>query len=364
MAEQGAAAGKPASEPRPGGGSAYQVLLALALGKPASVRAPLGEVSAGIRETIEDTSANLNRYDVEQYSDDLHLDGLAMYRDRLNRLPLLSVIEEVTLAKAVEAGVLAKQALLDRVQPPLRSELDRIEEQGVAAFNRFVTGNLRLVVYWASRYQPPGLSFDDRIQEGNIGLIKAVQMYDYRKGNKFSTYATWWIKQAISRAAADQGRVIRLPVHVQEKVCKLERAMKAWGDGRVLTEEVLFFANVSRAEPRNLLNWSRSAWSLEELIDEGLMDDLEVKPLFEGDLESVLNETVQRLAMCTAFDRLDRRQQQVVNLRFGVGGGTPMTLQEVGTRLGLTGERIRQIESKAKEKLVADGDLRELWSGQ
>ncbi|HEV7208597.1 MAG TPA: RNA polymerase sigma factor [Mycobacteriales bacterium] len=285
-------------------------------------------------------------------------DPVKMYLKSIGRVPLLTAIEEVDLSKKVEAGLFAAEKLATekKVSPTLRRELEVIVREGAAAKDKLVEANLRLVVSIAKRYVGRGMLFLDVIQEGNLGLIRAVEKFDYTKGYKFSTYATWWIRQAITRAIADQARTIRIPVHMVETINKVVRVQRQLLQdlGREPTmEEIGKEVDLPPEKVEEVLKIAQDPVSLETPIgeegDSHLGDFIEdsdaVVPvdaasfiMMQEQLESVLHS-------------LTDREKKVVQLRFGLTDGHPRTLEEVGREFGVTRERIRQIESKTLSKL-------------
>ncbi len=285
-------------------------------------------------------------------------DPVKMYLKSIGRVPLLTAIEEVELSKKVEAGLFAAEKLgtEKRVSVTLRRELEQIVQEGQFAKDKLVEANLRLVVSIAKRYVGRGMLFLDVIQEGNLGLIRAVEKFDYTKGYKFSTYATWWIRQAITRAIADQARTIRIPVHMVETINKVVRVQRQLLQdlGREPTmEEIGKEVDLPPDKVEEVLKIAQDPVSLETPIgeegDSHLGDFIEdsdaVVPvdaasfiMMQEQLESVLHS-------------LTDREKKVVQLRFGLTDGHPRTLEEVGREFGVTRERIRQIESKTLSKL-------------
>jgi RNA polymerase primary sigma factor len=285
-------------------------------------------------------------------------DPVKMYLKSIGRVPLLTAIEEVDLSKKVEAGLFAAEKLATekKTSPSMRRDLEVIVREGAAAKDKLVEANLRLVVSIAKRYVGRGMLFLDVIQEGNLGLIRAVEKFDYTKGYKFSTYATWWIRQAITRAIADQARTIRIPVHMVETINKVVRVQRQLLQdlGREPTmEEIGKEVDLPPEKVEEVLKIAQDPVSLETPIgeegDSHLGDFIEdsdaVVPvdaasfiMMQEQLESVLHS-------------LTDREKKVVQLRFGLTDGHPRTLEEVGREFGVTRERIRQIESKTLSKL-------------
>jgi len=286
-------------------------------------------------------------------------DPVRMYLKEIGKVPLLTAAEEVDLAMKIEAGEEASAVLREKGDKLSREELRRLRRQervGQEAKRKLVEANLRLVVSIAKRYVGRGMLFLDLIQEGNLGLIRAVEKFDFRKGYKFSTYATWWIRQAITRAIADQARTIRIPVHMVETINKLIRVQRQLLQelGREpMPEEIAEQMELTPEKVREIIKVSQEPVSLETPIgeeeDSHLGDFIEdadaVVPidaasfiLLQEQLEDVLNS-------------LNEREKEVIRLRFGLTDGHPRTLEEVGREFGVTRERIRQIESKTLAKL-------------
>ncbi len=279
------------------------------------------------------------------------------YLDGIGTFELLTPEEEVELAKAMERGrkaeaVLAERSGLSRAE---RRKLEGAVEEGRAARRRFIQANLRLVVSIAKRYQHSGLPFLDLIQEGNLGLIRAVEKFEYRKGFKFSTYATWWIRQAITRAIADKSRTIRVPVHMMDTITQVQNAeadlLKRMGraptDEEIAAEAGLDVAKVVEAkrvapEPLSLFE---PVGEDSAVLGDFIEDEDSALP-FEAVLMSL------RLGDLGEFlDQLNERERTVIEMRYGLGGSEPKTLDEVGRHFNVTRERVRQIESKAIAKM-------------
>ncbi|MDI6821447.1 MAG: RNA polymerase sigma factor RpoD [Actinomycetota bacterium] len=285
-------------------------------------------------------------------------DPVRMYLKEIGKVPLLTAKEEVELAKKIEAGEMAARKLEENSGLP-RAEirrLNRLIEGGSVAKRKLVEANLRLVVSIAKRYVGRGMLFLDLIQEGNLGLIRAVEKFDYRKGYKFSTYATWWIRQAITRAIADQARTIRIPVHMVETINKLIRVQRQLLQdfGREPTpEEIAREMDLSPEKVREILKISQEPVSLETPIGEeedsqlgDFIEDQEAEVPADAASFSLLQEQLREV-----LDTLSERERKVIELRFGLIDGHPRTLEEVGRVFGVTRERIRQIESKTLSKL-------------
>ena len=289
-------------------------------------------------------------------------DPVRMYLKEIGKVPLLTAAEEIDLAMKIEAGV-AAAAELDKAEEEGRElerrekrRLGRVEQVGIDAKQQLIEANLRLVVSIAKRYVGRGMLFLDLIQEGNLGLIRAVEKFDYTKGFKFSTYATWWIRQAITRAIADQARTIRIPVHMVETINKLVRIQRQLLQelGREPTpEEIGKEMGLPAERVREIQKISQEPVSLETPIGEEedsqlgdfIEDDAAVVPPDAASF-SMLQEQLSKV-----LDGLAERERKVISLRFGLEDGHPRTLEEVGREFGVTRERIRQIESKTLAKL-------------
>ncbi len=289
-------------------------------------------------------------------------DPVRMYLKEIGKVPLLTAEQEVILAKAIEEGE-AATVELDKVvssarKPPTTRmrELQRVERQGQLAKKKLIEANLRLVVSIAKRYVGRGMLFLDLIQEGNLGLIRAVEKFDYTKGYKFSTYATWWIRQAITRAIADQARTIRIPVHMVETINKLIRIQRQLLQdlGREPTpEEIGREMEFSPEKVREILKVSQEPVSLETPIGEE--EDSHLGDFIEDSDAVVPVDAASFILLQEQLDSvlhtLSEREKKVIQLRFGLTDGHPRTLEEVGREFGVTRERIRQIESKTLSKL-------------
>ena len=296
-------------------------------------------------------------------------DPVRMYLKEIGKVPLLSAEEEIELAKNMEAGAVAKEKiaiLKSREEKATEEELAEIKEEiknlqkdldaGDEAKKRLAEANLRLVVSIAKRYVGRGMLFLDLIQEGNLGLIKAVEKFDYRKGYKFSTYATWWIRQAITRAIADQARTIRIPVHMVETINKLIRVSRQLLQelGREPSpEEIAADMNMPVERVREILKISQEPVSLETPIGEE--EDSHLGDFIQDDNVPVPADaaafTLLKEQLEEVLGTLTEREQKVLTLRFGLEDGRARTLEEVGKEFNVTRERIRQIEAKALRKL-------------
>ena len=284
-------------------------------------------------------------------------DLVRIYLREIGRVPLLTAEDEVELAKTIEAGLFAEEKLTGGfpLLGAVHGDLELLVGEGVRAKQRLIEANLRLVVSIAKRYIGRGLVFLDLIQEGNLGLIRAVEKFDYTRGYKFSTYATWWIRQAITRAIADQARTIRVPVHMVETINKLARVQRQLHQelGREATTDEI--AAELGLEPERVAEIQRIAQepvSLQSPIGEeesdlgDFIEDADAVVPIEAAAFIMLQDQLERV-----LDQLAEREQRIIQLRFGLTDGHPRTLEEVGREFGVTRERIRQIESKTLAKL-------------
>ena len=285
-------------------------------------------------------------------------DPVKDYLKQIGKVALLNAEQEVDLAKRIEAGLFAEEKLAsgEKIAPKMRTELQWIANDGRHAKNHLLEANLRLVVSLAKRYTGRGMLFLDLIQEGNLGLIRAVEKFDYTKGYKFSTYATWWIRQAITRAMADQARTIRIPVHMVEVINKLARVQRQMLQdlGREPTpEELAAELDMTPEKVVEVQKYGREPISLHTPLGED--GDSEFGDLIE-DSEAVVPAdavgfTLLQEELSKVMDTLSEREAGVVGMRFGLTDGQPKTLDEIGRVFGVTRERIRQIESKTMSKL-------------
>jgi len=287
-------------------------------------------------------------------------DLVRVYLNGIGRTALLTAEQEVDLAKRIEAGVFAGHKLEanKRLTPQRRIDLKMIVRDGNRARNHLLVANLRLVVSLAKRYTGRGMPLLDLIQEGNLGLIRAVEKFDYTKGFKFSTYATWWIRQAISRGMADQGRTIRLPVHLVEQVNKLSRLKRELHQqlGRDATmAELAAESGIPEEKIADLLDHARDPVSLDMPV--GTDEEAPLGDFIEDSESTSAEAAVVASFMHTDIDRvlrtLDDREQTVVRLRYGLDDGRPRTLDEIGRVFGISRERVRQIERDSMAKLRA-----------
>ncbi|GIH92212.1 RNA polymerase sigma factor RpoD [Planobispora siamensis] len=282
-------------------------------------------------------------------------DLVRIYLREIGRVPLLTAEEEVELAKSIEAGLFAEDKLTNVASRLAFPEFAELVWQGTRAKQRLIEANLRLVVSIAKRYVGRGMLFLDLIQEGNLGLIRAVEKFDYTKGYKFSTYATWWIRQAITRAIADQARTIRIPVHMVETINKLVRVQRQLHQdlGREpAPEEIALEMDLPIDRVIEIQRIAQEPVSLQSPIGE---EDSDLGDFIE-DADAVV--PMEAAAFIMLQDQLDEilatlseREQRIIQLRFGLADGHPRTLEEVGREFGVTRERIRQIESKTLAKL-------------
>jgi RNA polymerase primary sigma factor len=292
-------------------------------------------------------------------------DLVRIYLREIGRVPLLTAQDEVDLAKAIEAGLFAEEKLHGGCPSPdgrvsgcsgaKLAELAMLAADGMRAKQRLIEANLRLVVSIAKRYIGRGLVFLDLIQEGNLGLIRAVEKFDYTKGYKFSTYATWWIRQAITRAIADQARTIRIPVHMVETINKMARIQRQLHQdlGREATpDEIAVEMGLSSDRVAEIQRIAQEPVSLQSPIGEedsdlgDFIEDADAVVPMEAAAFIMLQDQLEQV-----LDNLTIREQRIIQLRFGLTDGHPRTLEEVGREFGVTRERIRQIESKTLAKL-------------
>ncbi|GGS05690.1 RNA polymerase principal sigma factor HrdD [Streptomyces aureoverticillatus] len=287
-------------------------------------------------------------------------DLVGMYLDEIARTPLLDAAKEVELSQIIEAGVYARQILAGEVErdaeaaagSATREELEALVADGERAKDVFIRSNLRLVVAVARRYPRSGLPLLDLIQEGNAGLVRAVEKFDYAKGFKFSTYATWWIRQAITRSIADQSRTIRLPVHLVEELGRIRRVQREFNREHGRDPEPTEIAAELASTPErviDVLDWARDPVSLNMAVDDegetqfgDLLEDTSAVSPEQSVLTLLRSEELDDL-----IGRLDQRTASIIKMRYGIDDGRERTLTEVGKQHGLTRERIRQIEKHA-----------------
>ncbi|WP_314028967.1 sigma-70 family RNA polymerase sigma factor [Corynebacterium argentoratense] len=297
-------------------------------------------------------------------NDNPSADLVRVYLNGIGKTALLSAEDEVELARTIEVGLYAEHLLNNPGDKPLtrakRRDLHIIAKQGRAARTHLLEANLRLVVSLAKRYTGRGMPLLDLIQEGNLGLIRAMEKFDYTKGFKFSTYATWWIRQAITRGMADQSRTIRLPVHLVEQVNKLSRIRREMYQhlGREATnEELAEESGIDESKIELLLRQSRDPVSLDMPVgadEEAPLGDF-IEDSDAADAESAVVASLRHSDIRAVIDSLEQREQDVIIMRYGLDDGVPRTLDQIGRRYGLSRERVRQIEREVMAKL-RDGE--------
>jgi RNA polymerase primary sigma factor len=319
-------------------------------------------IAVGQKEEIEEEEPEEIVEGVEEEEDfDLSQieidDSISLYLKEIGRVPLLTAEEEVDLAKRMEKGRIARQKLSDGVDDwEERERLLLLVRDGQAAQEHLIKANSRLVVSVAKKYVGRGVPFLDLIQEGNIGLIRAVKKFDYRRGYKFSTYATWWIRQAVTRAIADQGRTIRVPVHMYEQINRLTRTSRQLVQelGRdPTTEEIAEELGVTPKKVEHIMRVSQRPLSLEMPVGEeedsylgDFIEDEDADSPQDAAGQQLLREVIDEI-----FQSLTPREVRILQLRFGLVDGYCYTLEEVGKKFGVTRERIRQIEAQALSRL-------------
>jgi RNA polymerase sigma factor (sigma-70 family) len=286
-------------------------------------------------------------------------DLVRVYLNEIGKVALLTAADEVDLAKRIEAGLYAEHLLsaANKLAAARKRDLRMLSVDGQRAKDHLLRANLRLVVSLAKRYTGHGMPFLDLIQEGNLGLIRAVEKFDYTKGFKFSTYATWWIRQAISRAMADQARTIRLPVHLVEQVNKMQRMRREMSQtlGREVSHaELAAELDLTEERIRELIDLSRDLVSLDQTV--GTDDDASLGDFIADDRATVAAETsveerLMREQLRGVLNGLDPREAAIVRMRYGLDGTQPRTLDEIGREFKLSRERIRQIERETMAKL-------------
>jgi RNA polymerase primary sigma factor len=310
-----------------------------------------GKAQPEEEDQYEEEKAN---FDLSGISSD---DTVGLYLKEMARVPLLTIEEEVRLAKQLESGHHAALNLSSNgTEAKRRRELEKTIEEGKAAREHLITANTRLVVSIAKKYMGRGVPFLDLIQEGNLGLMKAVEKFDYRRGYRFSTYATWWIRQTITRAIADQGRTIRVPVHMSDSIRRLYKTARRLEQehGRKPTPEEI--AEELEIEPRKVRWMLKVSWqplSLERPVGEE--EDSELGNFIEDESSPTPPQTAYQNLLHDKVEEvlatLTPREARILRLRFGLHNGRSYTLEEVGQKFGLTRERIRQIEGKALRRL-------------
>ena len=319
---------------------------------PDDLEPPIDEIAEIEEEELVDPNTLVDSFSID--------DPVRMYLKEIGKVPLLAPDEEIELAQKMSAGNLAKEQLEEAeegsLSPEEQAELKKLAKAGDAAKQKLAEANLRLVVSIAKRYVGRGMLFLDLIQEGNLGLIKAVEKFDYTKGYKFSTYATWWIRQAITRAIADQARTIRIPVHMVEtinKVIRVNRQLLQELGHDPTPEETAAEMNMPVEKVREILKIAQEPVSLETPIGEE--EDSHLGDFIEDDTASEPSEaasfTLLKEQLVDVLSTLTPREEKVLKLRFGIEDGRTRTLEEVGKEFNVTRERIRQIEAKALRKL-------------
>lgn len=299
--------------------------------------------------------------DSKKSSDDLGnidtSDTIGLYLREISRVPLLTAQEEVELAQRIESGRMAREELArGNVSPRRRLELRHLIEDGWAAREHLITANSRLVISVAKKYMGRGVPFLDLIQEGNVGLIRAIKKFEYRRGHKFSTYATWWIRQAVTRAIADQGRTIRVPVHMGDQINKLLRIQHQLTQtlGREPSlEELAETLEIPPKKVEDMIQVAKRPLSLETPTDDeedsmlgDFIEDGDAPPPDDSATYNLLKEH-----LVTVLDSLPPREVRILQLRYGLLDGQSYTLEEVGNKMGVTRERVRQIEAQALSRL-------------
>jgi RNA polymerase sigma factor (sigma-70 family) len=315
--------------------------------------------AAGLLEGAGRSLTRLDRPQQNRSASGASLDLLQVYISDIRRFPLLEATDEVTLARTIEAGRRASDALKgDDVPEAQVDDLKLLVERGEAARQRFVLSNLRLAFNQAKFRRNQGLDLLDLLQEGTIGIIRAVDKFDYQLGYKFSTYATWWIKQAMDRALADKGRLIRLPVHVVEKIRKIRSSERRLDRELGREPTILEVAAKTGFDPADiafLRDISQEIRSLDAPLRDRDGDPLRLLDLVrdpDADVEGTALNHIESDNLKLLLEMLDETQRHVLELRYGIGMNPPHTLQEIGTSMGITRERVRQIETKAKKSLV------------
>ncbi|MEX2161904.1 MAG: sigma-70 family RNA polymerase sigma factor [Anaerolineales bacterium] len=318
------------------------------------------ETELNLDEEVEDDEKELKRL---QEADDNYLanidtdDMIGLYLKEVGRVPLLTAVEEVQLAKRIEKGRVSREVLASgRFKEEQRPRHRRQIEDGWAAREHLITANSRLVISVAKKYMGRGVPFQDLIQEGNIGLIRAAKKFDYRRGHKFSTYATWWIRQAVTRAIADQGRTIRVPVHMGDQINKLLRVQHQLTQRLGRDPSVDELANALDVHPKkveNMIQVARRPLSLETPTDDeedsvlgDFIQDYEAPAPDDSATYNLLREHLNEV-----LDGLPPREVRILQLRYGLLDGQAYTLEEVGSKMGVTRERVRQIEAQALSRL-------------
>ena len=312
------------------------------------------DIESDEKDDEDDEEANVKLDDLENIDTD---DSIGLYLKEVSRVPLLTAEEEVELAQRIERGRIAREELAKgNVGENRRYELRKLIEDGWGGREHLITANSRLVISVAKKYMGRGVPFLDLIQEGNIGLIRATKKFDYRRGHKFSTYATWWIRQAVTRAIADQGRTIRVPVHMGDQINKLLRIQHQLTQklGREPSvEELAESLDVTPKKVENMIQVARRPLSLETPTDDeedsvlgDFIEDNEAPPPDDTATYNLLKEHLEKV-----LNGLPPREVRILQLRYGLLDGQAYTLEEVGRKMGVTRERVRQIEAQALSRL-------------
>ena len=308
--------------------------------------------------TVEEDEEKVDQNALEDYLANIDTDDtIGLYLKEVSRVPLLTAEEEVELAQRIERGRMAREELArGNVSIRRRTELRRLIEDGWAAREHLITANSRLVISVAKKYMGRGVPFLDLIQEGNIGLIRATKKFDYRRGHKFSTYATWWIRQAVTRAIADQGRTIRVPVHMGDQINKLLRVQHQLTQKLGRSPSVEELAETLEVPPKkveNMIQVARRPLSLETPTDNE--EDSVLGDFIEDDEAPPPDDTATyhllREHLVEVMGGLPPREVRILQLRYGILDGQAYTLEEVGRKMGVTRERVRQIEAQALSRL-------------
>ena len=318
------------------------------------------------KEEVKAEAAEQEEEEILDLSEIASDDTISLYLKEMARVPLLTAEEEIRLAKQYEQGRNARRRIAKNgLEPEERERLEAVVERGEAARAHLIKANTRLVVSIAKRYLGQGVPFLDLIQEGNLGLIKAVEKFDYRRGHRFSTYATWWIRQAITRALADQGRVIRLPVHLSDRIRKVyqtsQQLEQDWGR-QPTPEEIASELGLPPQKVQWMLKVSQRPLSLEKPVGEE--EDSELGSFIEDSSSPTPTDSAYHHLLQEKLEdiltSLTPREARILRLRFGLQDGRSYTLEEVGQKFGLTRERIRQIEHEALDRLRHPSRSRQL----
>jgi RNA polymerase primary sigma factor len=296
-------------------------------------------------------------------------DGVGVYFKEVGYIPLLTKEEEVSLAKRMGAGEMAREYLAEHkngsMAPSERHHYERLIEDGQEAFDHLVTANSRLVISIAKKYVGRGLSFLDLIQEGNVGLLRAARKFDYTRGHKFSTYATWWIRQAVTRAIADHGRTIRVPVHIGDqlnRLMRLARDLTQKFNRQPTTEELAKYSGQPVQKIEQMLGYARIPISLDKPVGEDgdsslgdFIEDEDSEPPTDR-----VSQVLLRERLLDSIETLPPREQRILRLRYGFQDGQMYTLAQIGQRLGITRERVRQLEAQALGRLRKPESMEDL----